>query len=127
MELNVTICEDNAEQTELLISFVCEWAKFSKIKVSIASYDSAESFLFAYESDKQVDVLLLDIQMKELDGVTPAKQLRREGSQMQIVFITGLPDFIADGYDVSALHYLIKPVCTEKLFTVLDFTFFAHL
>ena len=37
-----------------------------------------------------------------------------------MVFITGFPDFIAEGYEVSALHYLMKPVDRDKLFSVLD-------
>ena len=39
---------------------------------------------------------------------------------MQIVFITGYSDYIAEGYEVAALHYLMKPVNREKLLTVLD-------
>ena len=39
---------------------------------------------------------------------------------MQIVFITGYSDYIADGYEVEALHYLMKPVDEDKLFAVLD-------
>lgn len=39
---------------------------------------------------------------------------------MQIVFITALADYISDGYEVSALHYLIKPVSSEKLGFVMN-------
>lgn len=42
------------------------------------------------------------------------------GHTVQIIFITGFPDYMAEGYEVSALHYLMKPVVEEKLFTVLD-------
>ena len=43
-----------------------------------------------------------------------------ENTAVQIVFITGYTDYIAEGYDVAALHYLVKPVREEKLFEVLD-------
>ncbi len=49
-----------------------------------------------------------------------AKRVRRGNDAVQIVFITGYPDFIAEGYEVSALHYLMKPVSYEKLCGVLD-------
>ena len=39
---------------------------------------------------------------------------------MQIVFVTGFEDYISEGYEVSALHYLMKPVRQDKLFAVLD-------
>ena len=66
------------------------------------------------------DLLLLDIEMGEMDGVSLAKQVRRTNELMQIVFITGYSDYITEGYEVAALHYLMKPVKEEKLFAVLD-------
>ena len=55
-----------------------------------------------------------------MDGVTMARRVRAENASVQIVFITGYTDYIAEGYDVAALHYLVKPVREEKLFEVLD-------
>lgn len=83
-------------------------------------FPSAESFLFRYTEDKEFDILLLDIEMGAMDGVTMAKQVRRDNEAVQIVFITGYSDYIAEGYEVAALHYLMKPVNREKLFAVLD-------
>lgn len=65
-------------------------------------------------------MLLLDVEMGAMDGVTMAKRVRRESGTIQIVFITGYSDYIAEGYEVAALHYLVKPVQEEKLFSVLD-------
>lgn len=120
MKLRIAICDDEAAETEYLTILVQEWAAATKVSTAVSSYDSAEAFLFAYDAEKSFDILLLDIQMKNLDGVTLAKQLRASGEKMEIVFITGLPDLIAEGYEVSALHYLMKPVGKEKLFAVLD-------
>ena len=58
--------------------------------------------------------------MGAMDGVSMAKELRRENDAVQIVFITGYSDYIAEGYEVAALHYLMKPVREEKLCSVLD-------
>lgn len=49
-----------------------------------------------------------------------ARTIRSENETVQIIFITGYSDYIAEGYDVAALHYLLKPVNQEKLFSVLD-------
>ncbi|MDR1328418.1 MAG: LytTR family DNA-binding domain-containing protein [Oscillospiraceae bacterium] len=65
-------------------------------------------------------ILLLDIQMPDMDGMTLAKRLREAGDKTQIVFITGFADWILEGYEVDALHYLLKPVDERKLFEVLD-------
>lgn len=88
--------------------------------MEITEFPSAESFLFHYEEEKDYDILLLDIEMGAMDGVTMAKKVRRDNETVQIVFITGYSDYIAEGYDVAALHYLMKPVKEEKLYSVLD-------
>lgn len=58
--------------------------------------------------------------MAQVSGVELAQRIRQEDQALQIVFLTGYSDYIAQGYDVSALHYLLKPVSREKLFAVLD-------
>ena len=58
--------------------------------------------------------------MTGMDGVTMAKAVRREDETVQIIFLTGYSDYILEGFEVAALHYLMKPVDREKLFTVLD-------
>ena len=80
---------------------------------------TAETLLFSYP-DCPPDILLLDVEMPGMNGVELAKKLRAQAETAQIVFITGYPDFIAEGYEVEALHYLVKPVTPEKLFEVLD-------
>ena len=86
----------------------------------------ADAFLFRYAEDKSFDLLLLDVEMPGTDGVTLAKTVRQENEAVQIVFITGYSDYIAEGYDVAALHYLVKPVSREKLFAVLDRAWEKH-
>ena len=58
--------------------------------------------------------------MGDMDGVTMSKKLRQDNDTIQIVFITGYSDYISEGYEVAALHYLMKPVKQERLFSVLD-------
>ena len=118
--VNIAICDDERAEVSYLAALVRKWAATRGVAVRLSGYDSAESFLFTYEDEKAVDILLLDIQMKEMDGVELARQIRRDNETLQIVFVTGYPDFIAEGYDVSALHYLMKPVNADKLFEVLD-------
>jgi len=76
--------------------------------------------LFDYEENQGWDLLLLDIEMEAMDGVTLAKRLRQGNQVLQIIFITGYPDYIGEGYDVAALHYLMKPIRQEKLYEVLN-------
>jgi DNA-binding LytR/AlgR family response regulator len=120
MDLTIAICDDEQRQIEYLKQLVTKWSSRCNLKIHFKQYISAEQFLFDWEQDKSSDILLLDIQMGGLDGVELAKKLRLEEDLLQIVFVTGFSDFMAQGYDVAALHYLIKPVDSDKLFPVLD-------
>lgn len=118
--MHVGICDDRGEDCALVESYVREWGALRGETIAAETFPSAEAFLFRYDEDKSFDVLLLDIEMGGMDGVTMAKTVRRGNAAVQIVFITGYSDYIAEGYDVAALHYLMKPVHREKLFEVLD-------
>lgn len=120
MNINIALCDDEHAEITYLTTLVRKWAVGRGIALCLSDYESAENFLFVYEDDKAFDILLLDIQMKAMDGVELARHIRKDNDAVQIIFITGYPDFIADGYDVSALHYLMKPVKEDKLFEVLD-------
>ena len=114
----IAICDDSQTDAAYIAKLAKEWAQDKRIEMK--TYPSAEAFLFHYAEEKDFDILLLDIEMGKMDGVTMAKTIRKDNESVQIVFITGYSEYIADGYDVAALHYLIKPVKKEQLFEVLD-------
>lgn len=120
MRYGIAICDDSEADREYLSDLVSRWAREAGHTAEIAAFDSAEQFLFCYEEKSDYDILLLDIEMGEMDGVTMVKILRRENDTVQIVFITGYSEYIAEGYEVAALHYLMKPVREDRLFSVLD-------
>jgi len=120
MELRVGICDDSQTDGAYVASLLARWAGERDITLHVEQFPSAESFLFRYDEEKRFDLLLLDIEMGQLDGVSLAKEVRQGNQQVQIVFITGYSDYIAEGYEVAALHYLLKPVNGDKLRSVLD-------
>lgn len=120
MTCNIAICDDSAADREWIASLTQVWAEQTDAAVRLAEFTSAENFLFRAQDEDPFDILLLDIEMGAMDGVTLAKKIRQNNDTIQIVFITGYSDYIAEGYEVSALHYLMKPVKPEKLFSVLN-------
>lgn len=120
MAYRIAICDDNLTGASYVQDSLNIWAVKKQMEIQSEIFPSAESFLFQYADDKAYDILLLDIEMGAMDGVTMAKRVRQDNEMVQIVFITGYSDYIAEGYEVEALHYLMKPVNQEKLFSVLD-------
>ena len=118
--VNIAICDDERVETDYLAMVVRGWAAARGVDVRVSVYDSAEAFLFAYDDGGAAEILLLDIQMGGMDGMALARKIRGGNDSAQIIFITGLTDFMSDGYDVAALHYLVKPIKEEKLSETLD-------
>lgn len=114
------ICDDDPADADYVASLIKEWNQKAAVPLQMEKYPSAEAFLFAYQEDGSVDVLFLDIEMGAMSGIQLAKKLRSMDARLQIVFVTGYMEYIDQGYDVEALHYLIKPVTGEKLEAVLD-------
>lgn len=113
--MNFVICEDNRQESEWLQERIIAWARSEGIPALVTAYDSAEKFWFSYEDGIEMDALLLDIQMPGESGIELAKRLRGRQDRTPVLFITGIDDYMAEGYDVQAVHYLLKPVQQEKL------------
>lgn len=124
MPLRIAICDDDVKQCTLLQSWLAQWEQMHAISLIVISYQSTEQFLFHYDNHP-CDLLLLDIEMNGTSGMHLARQLRKKNDMLPIIFITGFSAYMQEGYDVDALHYLLKPVQQEKLFAALD-KFLAH-
>ena len=116
----LAICDDDREQLRKLEVLVANWGEKSGHGCSIRTFTSAEEFLFEYEEDKAYDILLLDVEMNNISGIELAKRIRKDNNRAEIIFITSHFEFVGEGYEVDALHYLIKPVAEEKLCQVLS-------
>ncbi len=117
--MTIALCDDDAQQAKNLRGLLTDWSADKPFAVTICEYESGTDFLFHYE-DVPCDLLLLDIEMPGINGMELAKKLRARGDMLPIIFITGYSEYISEGYDVEALHYLLKPLDAEKLFAVLD-------
>lgn len=119
MKYRIAICDDEQNQIEYITSIVASWSAHEGHSCEIRMFASAEAFLFEYEEDKAYDILLLDVEMKNMNGIELAKRIRKDNNRAEIIFITSHFEFVGEGYEVDALHYLIKPISADKLMQVL--------
>ncbi len=122
MTWNIAICEDNFAQQKNLTRMLKKWEETSRHTFQIHTFCDCESFWFAWSGQMNFDILLLDIDLgqNKMTGMDLARQIRKKDSKLTIIFITGLLEHISEGYDVQALHYLIKPMEEKKLFEILE-------
>ena len=118
--MKLAIIEDEQVHREILSVYLKDWSRERKLPINIVDFPSAESFLFAWEEQRDFDMLFVDIQMKEMNGMEMAKRVREQDPDIVIVFTTGIADYLEEGYEVEALHYLLKPISQEKLFRCMD-------
>ena len=117
--LRIAICDDEADARDAL-RFQLEKAlmeKSEEIVYEFSTGSNAVSWLGKHPGE--VDLLFLDIEMKGLNGMETAKQIRTFDEQIMIVFLTGYSEFVFEGYSVGALDYMLKPVTAQKLMEVL--------
>lgn len=124
--LQIGICDDEKE-TRLSLRWVLEGLLEERgIEGRIYEFSSGETLLgWMGQHPHEIDLLLLDIEMGQLNGMETAKKLREADTRLQIVFVTGYADFVFDGYSVGALGYLMKPPRREQLSDILTRTLTA--
>lgn len=119
MKYRIAICDDEQNQIEYITSIVASWSAHEGHRCEMRTFASAEAFLFECEEYMVYDILLLDVEMKNINGIELAKRIRKDNNRAEIIFITSHFEFVGEGYEVDALHYLIKPISSEKLTQVL--------
>ena len=118
--MRIAICDDEEAQRALVEKYLREWSEIHSIALETVAFSNAEQFLFVWEEDKLYDLLILDIEMGKISGMDLARKVREENEEIPIIFITGYESYMAQGYEVSAMQYLLKPMYKDKLFIVLD-------
>lgn len=79
----------------------------------VGSARSAASAMHLCEA-RQPDLVLLDIEMPQMDGMTLARELKQAGNPL-VIFITAYDRFAIDAFDVEAIDYVLKPVDPDRL------------
>ena len=102
--MRIAVFEDNAEHTDRITAAIESWAKSTNANVSIAAFrsvfDAADICVF--------DCIMLDVEMPGMNGIEFAHELRQNGINIPIVFISSYTEYSLDGYEVDALRFLDK-------------------
>lgn len=115
--VTIAICEDEAFFASELKKLVSEYSSTRGIDISVLTFSNGEQ-LFAHRQTP--DVVLMDVKLPGQDGMETVRRLRELGCTSQVVFITAYPQYVFQAFDLDAVHYLLKPLNAEKLFSVLD-------
>lgn len=125
--INIAVVDDETIIREQIKSLIDRNVDKKAYECQIDTYSTGEDLLAV---KKYYDVIFLDIQMDGMNGIEIAKMLREQsvwngnvvnGTVQQdsiLIFITAIKEYVFDAFDVSAFHYLLKPIDEKKFASV---------
>ena len=106
--INIAIVDDEPSYVEQLKQYFDRYISESGESIRLSFFSDGDGIVHKYRS--QFDVILMDVEMKFMDGMSAAEEIRKMDSEVVIIFITNMPQYAIRGYAVEALDYLLKPL-----------------
>lgn len=115
--LKIAICDDDPMQCKLLIKTLTLWLDLQGIIYTYYEFNNGYELIESYNTN-HFDLIFLDIEMPTLSGMEVAAALREIDNYSLLIFITAYPDYVFQGYEVHAFHYILKPYKESKIIEV---------
>ncbi len=106
--MRIAIVEDNMQEQERIASMTKRYFDANGRNCQIVCFADGDELLEDYRPDW--DIILLDIQMTRLNGMTAAEMIRKVDKDVFLIFVTNMANYAIRGYSVQALDFLLKPV-----------------
>lgn len=106
--IKIAIVEDEAMYAKQLQDFLRQYETENGEAFDITIYSDGDQIVHKYKS--QFDIILMDVEMKFMDGMSAAEEIRKIDTEVVIIFITNMAQYAIRGYAVDALDYVLKPV-----------------
>ena len=115
--IRIAICDDSSSDVTYLEK-LCQTCTIL-YEIEIHTFTDCIFFLNDYQK-KPYDIVFLDIEMPNKNGIDVGKYLRKINKKTIIIFSTSYPQYAIAGYDCEAFQYLLKPISQEKLQSTID-------
>jgi len=116
--IKIAICDDEPMMAQELAGHLAEYMKEKSITAyDLSSFPDGRALLDAAD---RFDVIFLDIQMEQPDGMETARLLRRRGDHSLLIFVTVLKECVFDSFQVEAFDYLLKPLDGARFRQTMD-------
>ncbi|MBO6239252.1 MAG: response regulator transcription factor [Butyrivibrio sp.] len=106
--LKLAIVDDDAAYRAEIKQLLKKYEQDYGEKFMIYEYTDGDELIEHYEP--VFDIILLDVEMQFMDGMTAATDIRKVDNEVIIIFITNMPQYAIKGYQVGALDYILKPI-----------------
>lgn len=119
--MNVAIVEDNEADAEVLNSLLDKYCKKTARDINVEVFSDGAQFLTVCRRRQTFfDIIFMDIEMPNIDGMRAARKLREIDPEVCLIFTTNLKQYAVKGYEVEAKAFLVKPITYVSFSTLLD-------
>lgn len=114
--INVAVCDDEVSEIEKLEGILESISEKHGIHMEMEDFICGEKLLERIKtSNIRYDLIFLDIEMKHLDGLDTAKQIRELDEQVYLIYVTGFESYALKAYEVHPYHFILKPVSVKTI------------
>ena len=104
----IAVVEDDKTYAAQLKEYLARYGEETGHKITVTVFQDGEDIVTDYSAD--FDIILMDVEMAFMDGMTAAEKIREKDREVIIIFITNMPQYAIQGYRVDALDYVLKPI-----------------
>lgn len=115
--MNIAICDDENYWRETLTDDIKKYKTSRHIDIFFDYFSDGVSLA---KCKKKFDIIFMDYQMNDLNGIETARQIRKSNNNCIIIFVSAFPNAALDAFEVNAFRFLAKPIDRKKLFGSLD-------
>lgn len=106
--IRIAIVEDDQAYARSLQKYIERYEQERQTRFALTWFPDGEEIVTPYKAE--YDLILMDIEMPFMDGMTAAKKIREVDTEVVIIFITSNPQYVMRGYEVEALDFVVKPI-----------------
>lgn len=118
--IRIAVCDDKPEELNRISYILNLYQTTNQLHMGIHDFSSGFSLLDALDSGERFDIIILDIIMPGENGMDIAREIRKNHTEIEIIFLTSSPEYAVESYEVNANNYILKPVSEDKLFMVIE-------
>lgn len=116
--MNIAICDDESTYRQRICNLVSSYKESNAWQ--IYAYSSGEELLEAFQTVGRFDIIFMDIEMKELNGVDTMRLLHQQNSAALVIFVTGHVHYVSDSLRFGGFQFMVKPIADDTFRSSFD-------
>ncbi len=111
--MRICICDDDIGIHNTIVLLLKTFIT-TETQFNITDVYSGEELLKYYSIRKKFDIIFLDVEMAQINGLKTAEKIRKTDPKAIIIFVSSHANYVFDVFRLEALHFIVKPICHNE-------------